>query len=315
MESVLLALRLNEMWVVPTLKNPLKLATQGASAEARVKAVRLALQTLNPEQFKLRDDEILNATEEYSYTVDTLGRFTKERTDTDFYLVIGADQLEAFDKWKNYKKILGMANLVVTSRPGSLLPKIKDELPAWLKSMVKSFRSGQASLAGGGKIHFVQLKDADVSSTDIRRRIRRKEVVSHLTPGPVAEYLVQENVYDPNEPLVSDYSEFAKFCASVLNDKGGIAVAAYDVREMTQPTEFTLVASGTSSRHAKALCEHVIKEAKERYGVHPQSTEGLQEGRWVIVDYGSLMVHVFYDFVRGEYHIEDLWAQAPRLSV
>ncbi len=247
-----------------------------------------------------------------SYTIDTLAQFQKLEPQAHFYLVIGADQFEVFDKWKDYKKILLNTTLVVTSRPGMALPIDKEGCPAWLVKDIKSFEETKIRLKSNSEIIFVKLRDVEASSTEIRRRLRRRENVSYLLPSVVAEYAIANRLYD-SETNIRDFSEFAKFCISVLNDKGGLAVAGYDLRPLVQPAEFSVAASGTSTRHARALCEHVIKEAKDRFGIRPQSTEGIQEGRWIIVDYGSLMIHVFYDFVRNEYKIEDLWAKASRI--
>lgn len=276
--------------------------------------VRIAAATLGDEvQFKVLSTEVDRAGD--SYTIDTLKELKKKNKDADFYLVVGADQLEKFDQWRNHMQILKMASLVVTSRPDFNLPEEKALLPAWLRKEVKSFRSGKGLLKTGRHLHFLKLNDLNISATDIRRKIRRGESATHLTPTEVVEYIKQNKIYDPSDVLVSDYSEFTRFCAQILSDKGGLEVCAYDLRNLVQPAEYTLVASGTSTRHAAALCEQVIQKAKERYGIYPQSIEGLQEGRWVVVDYGALMIHVFYDYVRGEYRIENLWSEAPKLTI
>lgn len=84
---------------------------------------------------------------------------------------------------------------------------------------------------------------------------------------------------------------------------------------MAAPSEFTLVASGTSTRHAASLAENLVTAVKDEFHLHPQSVEGLDEGRWVVVDYGSLIVHIFYDFVRQEYNLEGLWKMAKDLGI
>lgn len=275
--------------------------------------VKIALSTLDADKFKVQADEV--SRQGVSYTVDTLERMQEANPSTEFSLIIGADQLADFSQWKNYKKILKLSNLIVTSRPGAVLPRIKQELPKWLSKEIEQFRASKLKLKSGGSILFIQLNDVEVSATEIRRKLRRNENVSNLLPSVVADHLIQNKIYDKNEILVSDYVEFTQFCAQVLSEKGGLTIHGYDLREMIQPSEFTLVASGTSSRHVRALCEQVVLEAKNKYGILPQSTEGLQEGRWAIVDYGALMIHVFYDFVRNEYRIEDLWAKASQVPL
>ena len=108
---------------------------------------------------------------------------------------------------------------------------------------------------------------------------------------------------------IGDFEKFTTFCAGVLTDKGGINVQTYDLRAQSAPSEFTLICSGTSTRHATALAEHLIREIKKEYGVWPESLEGQGEGRWIVADYGALIVHTFYDFVRQEYRLEELWTR------
>ena len=114
---------------------------------------------------------------------------------------------------------------------------------------------------------------------------------------------------------MGDYEKFTHFCAEFLNSKKAINTRAFDLRDLVAPTEFSLIASGTSTRHAASLAENLIQAVKEEYGVYPQSLEGLGEGRWVLVDYGSLIVHVFYDFARQEYQLEQLWKQGKELAL
>jgi nicotinate-nucleotide adenylyltransferase len=63
------------------------------------------------------------------------------------------------------------------------------------------------------------------------------------------------------------------------------------------------------------MAENVVIAVKEEYNVHPQSVEGIDEGRWVVVDYGSLIVHIFYDFVRQEYNLEGLWRDGKDMGL
>jgi nicotinate-nucleotide adenylyltransferase len=312
-ENNLTALNLAQIKIVPAFKNPLRDPIAAPTPQARLDMIRIGLQTLSPHLDKIEVNEIEINRKGPSYTVDTLQEFRKENKDADFFLIVGADQFEAFDKWKDYKKILTLANLVVTTRPGYVLPLDKSELPAWAQKLAKTLKNETVKLKSGHEIKFVKLQDIEASSTDIRRKLRRRDNVAGAVPTAVAEYTYANKTYDAPENKISDYTEFTKFCANVLNDKGAIAVNCYDLRKKIQPAEFSIVASGTSTRHTKALCDYVVQEAKAQFDIYPQSTEGAQEGRWVIVDFGPVMVHVFYDFVRNEYRIEDLWAGAPRI--
>lgn len=305
--------KLKEILIVPNRQNPLRAVMQGPTPEQRYEMVNLGIEELDQQKFRILDLEIKRAG--LSYTVDTIDIIKKNNKSAEIFLIIGVENLKNFHEWKNFSKILKTVNLIVTSRPGNDLPKSKEELPGWLKEFSKIVMPEKITLTTGKKIEFVQLEDVPLSSTEIRRKVRAGENIVNLTPPQVINYIKQHNLYNPKEVLVSDYAEMTKFCASVALEKGGLSVQAYDVRNLTQPAEYTLAISGTSTRHAKAICEYIMKEVKERYGVYPQGTEGMNEGRWVVVDYGALMIHVFYDFVRNEYKIEDLWQSASRLSL
>ncbi len=311
-ETVLSARNPDQLWVVPTNLNPLREEAVGPTAQQRLEMVRLGLQSLShvADRIYVKTDEIERSGK--SYTIDTINAFRAAEPTAQFELVIGADQFENFDKWKDYKKLLLETHLVVTTRPGVNLPIDKETSPPWLRREIKNFSADKITLKSGSEILFLKLKDVEASSTEIRRRIRRHDNVSHLVPLNVTEFATNCKFYELGN-TIKDFSQLAKFCSTILNDKGGLAVNAYDLREMVQPTEYTIAASGTSTRHTRALCEHVVRETKDRFGIRPQSTEGLQEGRWIIIDYGSLMIHVFYDFVRSEYKIEELWSKAARL--
>ncbi len=250
-----------------------------------------------------------------SYTVETIRALKAERREAELYLCMGADQLNGFAHWREYKKILTLANLVVTTRPGYDLARAKANMPAWLQAELVSFRFPRGRLKSKKTIQYVNLQDIDVSASEIRRRARRGESIEHLTPAAVVQYIVGQKIYTPQDRKVEDYREFTKFCAKVAIDHGALQVHGYDLRELTQPAEFALVATGTSARHTRSLSESIVKEAREQFDIYPQSTEGAQEGRWIIVDYGTLMIHIFFDYVRSEYRIEDLWAGAKRIEL
>ena len=79
-----------------------------------------------------------------------------------------------------------------------------------------------------------------------------------------------------------------------------------DVTEKTTLCDFFVIASGHSSTQVKALCDHV-EEKLSAEGVEPRRTEGTREGRWGVIDYGDVIVHIFNDESRLFYHLERLW--------
>jgi nicotinate-nucleotide adenylyltransferase len=211
------------------------------------------------------------------------------------------------DDWKDLEKILETTNLVVTSRSGNQFPYAIEDFPKRIQAQVADFDKKVAFLNSGRFIHFVRLEDIDVSATEVRKKLRNGQNVAKYLTASVEEYIKNHGLYKPLDVRIADFGDFTKFCANVLFERKAIGLRAFDLRPLDMPTEYAIVCSGTSSRQAASMGEGVIKAVKENFGVLPLGIEGLKEGRWVVVDYGSLMVHVFYDYVRNEYRLEDLW--------
>ncbi len=297
---------LDEVRAVPAFISPLRIQTQGSTPAHRVEMLKLGLHG-HENLIKIDLQEMERGG--VSYTIDTIESYRESAPDSTLFLVIGMDQFMKFDQWKKFDRILALADLIVTSRPGMELPYTMDDWPISVRSMVADHDRQQAILKTGRNIYFVQLKDVETSGTEIRRRIRIDQSIQTDVPPQVGEFIKTNKLYESVQHNIGDFKKFTDYCAMNLNDKGGINVQSYDLRKANAPAEFTLIASGTSTRHTAALAEHLIKEVKKDYGVWPESSEGQGEGRWVVVDYGALIVHVFYDFVRQEYRLEDLWTK------
>jgi ribosome-associated protein len=89
-------------------------------------------------------------------------------------------------------------------------------------------------------------------------------------------------------------------------------IVLLDVREKTSIADVFMICSGRSSRQVEAIAEHLAVEMKA-HGYRPLSSEGLKEGRWALIDYGHILVHVFHQPVRQFYDLEGLWIDAPRV--
>lgn len=94
-----------------------------------------------------------------------------------------------------------------------------------------------------------------------------------------------------------------------LDDNKAVNVATLDVRGKTSITDYMVVATATSTRHAKALCDHVIEDLK-KLGENPQGVEGQTGSDWVLLDLGDVVVHVMTGQAREYYQLEKLWSVA-----
>ncbi len=92
--------------------------------------------------------------------------------------------------------------------------------------------------------------------------------------------------------------------ARVIVEKKGESLVAIDLSEVSIPTSYFLIAEADNPVHAKA----VISALREGLPERPLHTEGLSERRWIVLDYGDVVIHVFDREARGFYDIESLWA-------
>ena len=94
--------------------------------------------------------------------------------------------------------------------------------------------------------------------------------------------------------------------------KKALDIIVLDVSGLTSLADSFIICSGRSNRQVTAIADYIRTDLKKQ-GVAPLSVEGLQEGHWVLMDYGDIVVHVFYDDVRRFYDLEGLWSDAPRI--
>ena len=104
-----------------------------------------------------------------------------------------------------------------------------------------------------------------------------------------------------------------KICA-LLSSKKAEDILIIDVAEKTTLCDYFVIASGHSSTQVRALCDHVEEKLSEE-GLEPRRTEGTREGRWGVLDYGDVIVHIFNDESRLFYHLERLWEDGGNATV
>jgi ribosome-associated protein len=108
--------------------------------------------------------------------------------------------------------------------------------------------------------------------------------------------------------------EKAEESAHLALEKKAKDVLLLELSGLTDIADFFVLASGTSERHVKTIAEAVELGMKQR-GTPALSVEGYEEGRWVILDYGDVIIHVFLDSLRELYDLENLWIEAKRQAM
>ena len=108
--------------------------------------------------------------------------------------------------------------------------------------------------------------------------------------------------------------DVVKNVVAACEDVKGMDIAVLDVHTVSDFADYFVVVSGRSDRQVQGLTNRVIEELC-RAGSRPLSVEGYEEGQWVLVDCGDIVVHIFYEPVREFYDIESLWMRAKRVEV
>jgi len=90
-------------------------------------------------------------------------------------------------------------------------------------------------------------------------------------------------------------------------------VVVLDVRSLTSYTDACIICHGRSNRQVLAIADH-IQTFLKGHRIKPLSVEGMREGHWVLLDYGHVVIHVFYESSRRFYDLEGLWADARRIE-
>lgn len=160
------AVKLDRVWFIPAARSPLKPGDQVASARDRRAMLRLALR--GNRLFDSCDLELVRGGT--SYTIDTL-REIRSRTPAQLFLILGADAARLLPRWKSVDEVRRLAQVIIVSRPGDRLP---ERAP---------------------RTHALRLPALEISSTEIRSRVRQRLSVRYLVPDSVERYICRKGLY------------------------------------------------------------------------------------------------------------------------
>ncbi len=108
--------------------------------------------------------------------------------------------------------------------------------------------------------------------------------------------------------------ELVAVCTRIALETKAEDVMVLDVRGLASFTDYFVIMSGRSTRHVQGVAEAIVEELQTKR-INSKSSEGLNEGLWVLLDLGDVVVHIFYHENRGFYNLEGLWHDAPRIDV
>jgi ribosome-associated protein len=128
-----------------------------------------------------------------------------------------------------------------------------------------------------------------------------------VAEGETASVTEPERVEIP-----ADAAELAHRIVEIASDKKGNDIVMLRMAELTTMADFFVICSGRSDRQVQALAGAIVNELRDD-GIRPRGTEGRQSARWVLLDFGSVIVHVFAPEEREFYGLERLWSNAVQV--
>lgn len=175
-ENIREQLYLDKVIFIPSGKHPLKDDISISDAEHRLNMARLAFE--DDEHFEVSDIEIRKAKEgKTNYTVDTLIELYNlyQKDFIKLYLIIGIDNLIDFPRWKDPNKLFLISEVIVMNRPGYLVQDVQDEFAR--------------------KARYLSVPMLEISSTDIRNRIKENKSVKYILKQEVENYVINNKLY------------------------------------------------------------------------------------------------------------------------
>lgn len=115
------------------------------------------------------------------------------------------------------------------------------------------------------------------------------------------------------EPRAGRPSPLVDLALRAADDLKAREMIALDLRGLNDATDWFVIASGTSDAHVRGIANAVLRKLEEA-GARAHHVEGLPSGRWVLLDFVDVVVHLFHPEARAFYQLERLWHDAPRLA-
>lgn len=109
--------------------------------------------------------------------------------------------------------------------------------------------------------------------------------------------------------------DLARAAAQAAYDKKAEDTVVLDLTELSDVCDYFVIATGLNNRQVDTIVDEIEEQVAAQCGEHPSSIEGRDQRTWILMDYGSLVVHVFTPDAREYYRLEKLWGDAPRLDL
>jgi len=193
-EEIKQILKLDKVYFIPNSVSPHKIDTDVTPSSKRLEMLKLAIEGnkyFDISEFELKSDAP-------SYTINTLEHFNKIEPAPEMYFIVGNEQFDEIESWKDYKQLFELANFAVITRPGfsEINP---NKVPLALKEDFRYDNCIENVISYTNKtkeIVFIEIKGIEISSTDIRNFVKSKKSIKYLVPDKVQNFILSEKLYD-----------------------------------------------------------------------------------------------------------------------
>jgi ribosome-associated protein len=109
--------------------------------------------------------------------------------------------------------------------------------------------------------------------------------------------------------------DIAKEAIAAAADRKAVRPVLLDLKGVSDLCEYQFICSGENERQTRAIADAIEERCKKVGGIRPIAIEGKQSGNWILLDYGATLIHIFYNYIRDYYALEQLWPKAKFLPV
>jgi nicotinate-nucleotide adenylyltransferase len=300
--------RLDRVLFIPSFIPPHKEGQDVASAEHRFEMVRLAV--AGEPDFEASAIEI--EAPGTSYSIHTLDRIKDRYPEAEVFFILGIDAFMEIATWKDYEKVLDRCSFIVISRPGHCLDEAQKVLGGSLEDRIRYLTEeedlGAPSPGAGPAIFLVEIEALDIASSEIRRRLQGGSPIAGMAADPVREYIKEHGLYMTNQEILP--AEI-KLCVEAAENKKAEDILVIDLRGISSFTDYFVIMHGNSNKQNQAIFEG-LEYALKQQEIRPLSVEGKRNAEWILMDYGSFIVHIFSPTARAYYALEKLWGDGVK---
>ena len=311
---------LDKVYFIPSFIPPHKKSVDIASPRRRLKMVELALAPHG--QFLPSALEI--EAKGKSYSIFTLEKIRKMYPDSRIFFLLGIDAFLEIETWKDYEKVLEQCSFIIMSRPGFDLEGVRSVLGERYIQRIRDLSDSAAPADPDpwlDLIYLVPIEALDISSTEIRKRMRVGQSIKGLVPESVERYIKEKGLY---QKKMSEKTENKKaerllpqgviLAAKAAQSKKAEDIIVLDLATISSFTDFFIIMNGYSTRQNAAIHD-AVEQALKKEKIRPLSVEGKENAEWILMDYGDFIVHIFSERARQYYLLEKLWGDGLRISL